>query len=341
MNHSESYQAVQQAVHDAQRIVIIQADNPDIDSLGSALALEQILGEAGKDVYLCCHVQIPQYLHYVAGWDRVYGDLPSQFDLSIIVDTSSMTLLSKVQDDPNYAQLTKRPCIILDHHASSDDSIPFATTTINDPGMSSTGELVYSIARTLDWPLDTTAGACIMAAILGDTQGLTNDLATPTTYRIMAELLDMGVSRQELEEKRRESGKMHPDIFRYKAALIERTQLVADGRLAIVSVPQSEINTYSPLYNPAPLITTDMLQTQGVLAAIVVKHYDDGKVLASIRCNHGAAIASTLAERFGGGGHPYAAGFKLTDGRPVDEIMTACISYATELLDSQDMEEDD
>ena len=73
-------------IDDAHNIVIIQADNPDGDSLGSALALEHILGDLGKEPYLYCGVHIPDYLHYLEGWDRVSSELPSQFDLSIIVD---------------------------------------------------------------------------------------------------------------------------------------------------------------------------------------------------------------------------------------------------------------
>jgi len=34
-------------LNDAQKIVIIQAENPDGDSLGSSLALEELLSEAG------------------------------------------------------------------------------------------------------------------------------------------------------------------------------------------------------------------------------------------------------------------------------------------------------
>jgi nanoRNase/pAp phosphatase (c-di-AMP/oligoRNAs hydrolase) len=56
---------IQQLVGDAQKIVVVQADNPDADSLGSALALEHILGDLGKDVYLYCGVDIPTYLRYL------------------------------------------------------------------------------------------------------------------------------------------------------------------------------------------------------------------------------------------------------------------------------------
>src|SRR5690348_9741612 len=70
----------------AQTVVIIQADNPDADSLGSSLALEHMLGDQGKQVYLYCGVDIPGYLHYMSGWDRVSSELPRQFDMSIVVD---------------------------------------------------------------------------------------------------------------------------------------------------------------------------------------------------------------------------------------------------------------
>jgi nanoRNase/pAp phosphatase (c-di-AMP/oligoRNAs hydrolase) len=46
----------------AKSIVVIQAENPDGDSLGSAVALEEILGDLGKDVSLYCPDEIPKYL---------------------------------------------------------------------------------------------------------------------------------------------------------------------------------------------------------------------------------------------------------------------------------------
>ncbi len=63
---------IQNITDQAENIVIIQADNPDADSLASALALEQILGDMGKKVHLYCGVSIPSYLRYLEGWDRVH-----------------------------------------------------------------------------------------------------------------------------------------------------------------------------------------------------------------------------------------------------------------------------
>ncbi len=177
-----------------------------------------------------------------------------------------------------------------------------------------------------------------MTAILGDTQGLSNQLTSATKYRTMAGMTEAGADRPKLEEARRQASKMPLSIFKYKADLIQRTEFLADGRLAVVTIPQREITEFSPLYNPAPLIQGDTLQTSGVLVSVVLKTYDDGKATAAIRCNSGAPVGAELAAHFGGGGHPYASGFKITDGRPFNEIKSECIRYATELLNNFEQE---
>lgn len=322
---------VAQILSDAQRIVIIQADNPDADSLASSLALESILHDMGKEPVMYCGIDMPEYLKYLPGWDRVEREIPSRLDASIIVDTSAMVLLEQLQNSGSQGWVASKPVIVLDHHAGSANDIPFAKVIMNDPTKVSTGELIYGLAKELNWPLGIDAGEYIMTSILADSMGLATETTSPATYRVMAELIELGVNRPKLEELRRQFNKMHTDIFRYKGKLIERTELENDGRLALVVIPQQEINDYSPLYNPAPLIQPDHLQTEGVLMSVVLKSYDSGRITAAIRCNQGAPIASQLAEHFGGGGHKFAAGFKL-EGKPLEEVKKQVISKSRELL---------
>ncbi len=323
---------IKELVDAATKIIIIQADNPDADSLGSALALEHILGDLGKEPLLYSAVDMPGYLRYMSGWDRVSKDLPPKFDLSIIVDASTMTLLERIKDSAEAGWLASKPCIVLDHHKVVDNPITFASLIINDPKRASAGELIYVLSQELNWPMSKSAQEFLMNSILGDTQGLSNDLASATTYRIMADMVEAGVDRPMLEELRRSYSKMPPEIYSYKATLIQRTEFSSNGEVASVTVPQAEIKRYSPLYNPGPLIQGDMLQTSSVRVAIVFKSYDDGKITAAIRCNSGAGIAAELAGHFGGGGHPYAGGFKVTDGRAFSEVKSECLQRAGELL---------
>ena len=172
-----------------------------------------------------------------------------------------------------------------------------------------------------------------MTAILGDTQGLSNQLASAETYKTMAALVELGVDRPALEERRRQLSKMPAEIYGYKGTLLQRTEFLADGRVAIITIPQGEINSFSPLYNPGPLVQGDMLQTIGVQVAIVLKHYADGKITGAIRCNPGYAVAADLAEHLGGGGHAYASGFKVI-GRPYPDLKNECLRYCQELLNN-------
>jgi phosphoesterase RecJ-like protein len=198
---------IKEIIDKAQKIVIVQADNPDGDSLGSALALEHILGDLGKEPHLYCGVDMPVYLRYLEGWDRVQTELPKQFDASVIVDASTMSLLEKLEQSGYKGALAGKPCLVLDHHAEVENEVPFAEVILNDhEGSSSAGELIYNLARQLEWPLSVPAQTCLMTAILGDTQGLSNQLARPRTYRAVADMIEAGVDRPSLEEARREAG---------------------------------------------------------------------------------------------------------------------------------------
>lgn len=329
---------IKQLVTGAQHIVVVQADNPDADSLGSALALEEILGDLGKQVTLYCGVDMPSYLHYMSGWDRVVSDLPKQFDLSIIVDASTYTLLEQLSKTQQLGWLKTKPAVVLDHHTSIEKPLDFAEVTLTEPTTSSTGELIFTLSQQLGWPVNQAAGEHIMSAILGDTQGLVNSMTSANTYRVMAALIELGVNRPRLEELRREASKMPQAIYRYKAELLKRTSFSDDGSIAYLTIPQSEINTYSPFYNPAVLVQFDSLQVVGVQVSIVFKTYDDGHLTAKIRCNSGAPIAAKLAEQMGGGGHTYASGFKIKDGKLIDEIRNSCLAAAGQLLTEHNQE---
>jgi nanoRNase/pAp phosphatase (c-di-AMP/oligoRNAs hydrolase) len=326
---------LKEIVDSAKTIVVIQADNPDSDSLGSALALEQILSDLGKEVFMYCGVDMPSYLNYMKGWDRVQKDLPGKFDISIIVDASTMTLLEKLSQSGQQGWVSSKPCVVLDHHEVVEKLIPFSNLTITDWKRSSAGELIYALSKQLNWPLNKAAQEFIMYAILGDTQGLSNQLASADTYDIMAEMVRAGISRPDLEEERRASGKMPESIFKYKADLIKKTEFFLDNQLALVVVGQVEINNYSPLYNPAALIQGDMLQTKDVKVTIVLKYYDDEKVTGAIRTNPGAGIAAALADNFGGGGHKFASGFKIQKVDDFETLKNQIVDKVKELLDGQ------
>lgn len=309
---------------DAQKIVIIQAENPDGDSLGSSLALEELLAEAGKDVKLYCAIDIPKYMHYIKGWDRVEKDWPTDRDVAIIVDTFAEALIQQALKQPGVRHfLESHPVIVIDHHESDEGDLPFETISVNDSTAVAASEVIYRLAKEAGWKVTPDAAEAMFIGIQADSLGLTTQSTTPESYLVAAELVALGANPSEIEGRRREYMKKPADILAYKGDLIKRIEYFLDGKLAIVHIPWSDIQEYSDRYNPSVLVLEEMRMVDTVQVAVAIKTYPDGKLTGKIRVN--APIAEQVAGFFGGGGHQYAAGFKVFESYDtiISELVTA------------------
>jgi len=325
------YKEINQIVTEAANIIVLQADNPDGDSLGSALALEAILDDMGKTVTLVCNVDMPTYLKHLPGWDRVVKDIPQRFDATIVVDTSTESLFENKK--VGFSWIKTKPVIVLDHHMESS-GLSFATVSVIEPVVA-TSELIHNVAIDLKWPLPIDACNMMVMSIMSDSLGLTTSNTTADSFRVVGDLVERGVNIAELDAARRKLMKKDPVLIPYKGELLKRAEFAVGGRLATVVIPWREIEKYSPLYNPTMLVIDDLRMTSGVEIVVGYKVYADGKITAKIRCNYGSGIAHELAEQFGGGGHPYASGFKILDGSTLEDIKKRVEIVTSELLEDK------
>ena len=86
----------------AKHILVVQAENPDGDSVASSLALESLFSDnfPEKKVTMFCNLTVPAHLRYLKGHDRVVQALPKDFDLVILVDRAEQVLLEKTLRNP-------------------------------------------------------------------------------------------------------------------------------------------------------------------------------------------------------------------------------------------------
>lgn len=320
------YQDFSTFLQDKTRISIIQAENPDGDSLGSAIALDYLLADRASTLY--CPVDIPKYLRYFPDWSRVTNEFDFRADGYIIVDTASTILLSKLLDDPAIKnRLYHTPVLVIDHHETPDDlDFPHQAIIETRPACA---DLIFQIAQANHLNLPQPAAEALYAGISSDTLGLVSASVTSDTMRTMATLIDLGVSPAVLDERRREFMKKSPRILDYKADLIKRIEYFLDGRLATVHIPFEEIQQYSDEYNPNVLILEELRLVEHVEVAVAIKTYPDGKLTGKIRTS--VPIADQIAGYFGGGGHPYAAGFRTYD-TTYDATIADLISMLPPLL---------
>ncbi|MBQ8156425.1 DHH family phosphoesterase [Candidatus Saccharibacteria bacterium] len=322
------YQNFSDFLRDKKSICVIQAENPDGDSLGSAVALDYLLKD--QEVSMYCPIDIPKYLHYFDDWSRVTEDFDYRADGYIIVDTAATVLLSKLLNDTAIKnRLYTAPVFVIDHHETEDD-LDFPHESIIEIRPSCT-ELIYDIAKVQGSEITKPAAEALMQGIMSDTLGLTSSSVTAHTFNVMAELTEYGAVISELEEKRREFMKKSPRILDYKADLIHRVEYSLDGALATVHIPWEDIQEYSDEYNPNVLILEELRLVEGVRVAVAVKTYPDGKITGKIRCSSDAPVAEAVAGYFGGGGHQYAAGFRTYD-MSYDDVVADLVKIVPDLL---------
>lgn len=320
------YERLKDFLQGKQKISIIQAENPDGDSLGSAVALDYILSDTENSLY--CPVDIPGYLHYFDDWSRVENEFDYRADGYIIVDTASSVLLSKLLDDPAIKNsLYAKPVLVIDHHETEDDlDFPHESIIETRPACA---DLIYHIATTCGFTIPEPAATALYAAISSDTLGLVSASVTADTMYTMGDLVKLGANPAAIDEHRRDFMKKSQRILDYKADLIKRVEYSLDGTLATVHIPFEEIQEYSNEYNPNVLILEELRMVQGVEVAIAVKTYPDGKVTGKIRAT--VPVAEQIAGYFGGGGHPYASGFRTYDTN-YEEIVADIIKIMPDLV---------
>lgn len=318
-------------IDEAQSVIIIQAENPDGDSLASSLALEEILSDLGKKVSLYAPVEIPKYLRYIQGWDRVESTLDTKADLAIIVDTSADVLLSKVLETPGARHfLETKPVIIIDHHVS-EPTLSFEYTALIEPA-AATSEVIFRLATRNSWPINPQAAENLLAALLSDSLGLSTESVSSETLRVAAALVDLGAAPSVIESRRRQFMKKSPEILAYKGELIGRIEYFLGGNLALIHIPWEDIQQYSDQYNPSVLVLEEMLFVEGVQVAVAIKTYPDGKLTGKIRSS--IPVAESVAGFFGGGGHNYAAGFRAYDS--YDTIVKELLEATEKALQHHD-----
>ena len=146
MDLTENIKKFGELVSSSEHILLVQPDKLDTDSIASALALGSVFKKLGKGVSFYSALHVPRSLQYVSGWENIGSMMPTDFDLTILVDGAPQKeLIGEFKD-----LLGSKPFVHFDHH-SARPSFPFSVLEVVDPEAAATGELIYKVVEQLDW----------------------------------------------------------------------------------------------------------------------------------------------------------------------------------------------
>lgn len=281
----------------ANNILIAGHKNPDGDSLCSVLALGELIRvNLGCDV-LCVYdgnmpdmldnVPLRNQMHYFA-----HVDLNQKFDLVFVLDYGNKNHLGGIMPALNAAKYV----IEIDHH-KNDDTV--GDLCLNDVSAAATGEIIFNIAKKLNWSRNSDVNDLIALSILTDT-GYFKYARCGAPLRIMAQLVDAGVDIERISNLL--NNKPRKSVLT-EAAITSRTEFFYRGRLALATVEATE---YKYLDGRGEIILSLLAQIKGVEYIVLLKRQKENQTGVSLRSKAGPV--DDIAAALGGGGHAFAAG---------------------------------
>ena len=311
-----------------QKIVLTSHIRPDCDALGSELGMAGILEGLGKDVRIVNGQNTPPNLAFIDLQQRiqVIGDDVSTTDLDqtellMILDTSAWAQLGLMGD---VVRETAAKKIILDHHVSQDDlgATPFKNTQAE-----ATGRLVVEAAEQLGVKLTPHIATPLFAAIATDTGWFRFNSTTSTTMHVAAKLIDAGANPTQIYGDLYEKNSL--GRVKLRGRILERFNTEFDGRLIYTYVRRSDFAETGSLPSDTEDVINMGLSVSGTEFAVILVELSSGAFKISLRscCD---VDCSTLAEKFGGGGHKAAAG--ATIDAPLDVVQQRVLDAVREAL---------
>lgn len=289
-----------------QTIIIVRHRNPDPDAVGSQVALKLLLKKRfpKKDIYVTgTDLPIFQWLGKMDQIDQAtYSDA-----LLIAVDTANRERI----DDPHDLSTVKK-IIKIDHHPDVDS---FGDYNWIKDHYSSCAELIYKFAKNSDLSITHKVADCLYAGIIGDTHRF---LYADTSYKTLetaAKLIKLGANATKISHSEDE---ITLSIARLEAYMLENFTLNDSGFGYIILNKQLlEIFNLNPgeLDYAVPLIgKIDSVKTWAVLSENETNQFRVNLRSKEIAIN-------SIAEKFGGGGHPLASGVYVHGSESVDLLI--------------------
>ena len=297
-------EAVLDAIRGARRLTVICHENPDADTLGAGLALQVAAERLGKTAEVVAADGVPPFLAGLPGAGTVRRAPGLEPDVAVVVDGSLSRTGAIVRDCGDW--LARARIVNIDHHVSNDGSEVLAAFV--DPDAAATCEMVAQLLPELGVEIDAEIATVLAAGIVQDTHTFSHPNASPTTLRVMADLVAAGAPLHEL----------HRAIYADKpfstmalwGRMLNGIGQRRDGRI----VHASQTLAMLAETGSDPTATegfVDLLgSTRDGEITVLFKETDAAHVRVSVRTGgHADAVAITSA--FGGGGHARAAGCSL------------------------------
>ncbi len=348
-------------IETSKKILIATHENPEGDAISSVIAIALFLHSLGKEVYLYNKDSIPNNLKFLPWTDKFLDKFPKEpIDLLVVVDCGEFSRIGT-----NFEQLSDINRIInIDHHFTNTR---FGHLNLVLPDASSTGEILFYLFLSygayenkipyspydsflnekLNEPLpcdldirnkilskiNNEIALALYTSILTDTGSFHYSSANKRSFYVCSVLNEYNINPSRVATELFETKPAEMYILLGKS--LSTLEFALGGKVASMVGTKKMIDSVlektdghkvNGLYEN---FVNYPRSIQGVEIAIFFREVSFNEYRLNFRSKSYANVAN-VAERFGGGGHKFAAGCKVSGD--LNEIKKEVYKYCEEVI---------
>lgn len=296
--------AIFQKIKNSEKILINVHRHPDLDSVGSALALFLILKKLGKIVRIVSPQKISEKYLFLPEARKIEKIDFSSFDFSpydifFILDSSSFEMVTGRKE----IFLPKIKKIIIDHHRTNNlDGL----IRLIDEEASAVGEIIFCLL--CDWriSIDDKIATCLFASIYTDTVCLKYPRLPKRTFEIVNQLVKMGADQKDLIKNFYQ--KYSFADLKLLGFFLTNLKFEKKYRLVWTGIDFETFIKFKGSSEAKEILADNFLQSinKAEIGMVIVE--DKKRVCRVSFRSRGRIDVSKIAQKLGGGGHKNAAG---------------------------------
>ncbi len=313
------------------RFIITTHTNPDLDALGSELALDEYLRMRGGHVSILNSDPVPEPHHFVDPERRIrtyrprrHAQIVERAEVAFVLDVcGGWNRVGRIGEALAHGHART---VRIDHHP---DALRFTDLEVLDDQSAATAELIYDMVTESGGTITPTMARALYVAILTDTGSFRYPKTSPKTHRIAAELIVAGANPAELYKIVYNQYSLRR--LRLQGRTMEAMQSGAGGRMVWSVLDQDTLRAYQVKVADLDNFAGLGMQVAGVQVCVLCVELPKGEVRISLRSD-GAVPVNDLAVEWGGGGHASASGATLKGS--LDEVVALVLSRVEALIES-------
>lgn len=286
----------------AKNIIITTHIFPDADGIGSQISLCAALKSLGKNVNCVNEKSLLERYHYldpnksVISYDHYIKNPLTSIDLVIIVDTNS---LERIGPKMYTLSTSQSNIIFVDHHPCAKELLALH---LIEPTMAATGQLISTIIERLKISFTKELALPLYTAILIDTSSFRYPSVNGDTHRMIATLLDTGISPPEAYNQIYGAKKI--SYMHLLGKLLSQASINKNQDIAWICLTNDVLNKFNVDPEDTHAFINHLLVLENIKVAVMFRELDN---YVKISMRSGVVDVGILAQSLGGGGHNHSA----------------------------------